>query len=182
MTCRMCGAEIPDWFVICGICGTPVTPLFRRRKKNTDNTDAPDGEAGKGIPRLLPRSRKIRSSQSGLPSVISSDTDFGKEAGRSSVWHAIFHPEPGTISLRLALIAILLLPMPKLAVAVALAAAALGVLSLVRGESAGRRGVAGIVIGTVVLLTGSVLLFCLAALGPYQEDLLRILQEHFYRK
>ncbi len=202
MTCRMCGAEIPDWFVICGICGTPVTPLFRRRKKNTNNTEAPDGsgtsdtsgisgisgasgseaDTGKGIPRLLPRFRKSRSSQPDLPSVLSSEAYSGAQTGTSSIWNALLHPALGNISLRLALISILLLPLPQLAVAVALVAAALGTLSLVRGEPASRHGIAGITIGTIVLLTGSVLLFCMAALGPYREELLQILQEHFYQK
>ena len=158
MICRMCGAEIPDWFVICGICGTPVKPLFGGRKKS------PSGSLRK----LLPLSRVGKRGQEAdvHPEDLSCPAPRGRIASSLS-----------SLSLKAGIAAILALGFPAAALPLSAMAFLFGLASLLRGESGRKQAAAGISIGTAVFLTGAVLMFSASALRPYQDDFRRILEE-----
>ncbi len=72
-------------------------------------------------------------------------------------------------SLILGILSIVSITMPYITIILSLAAIAFGIL----GSRSRRRGqaIAGIIMGVVMLLTGMVLLVCLSALEPYEEEL-----------
>ena len=86
----------------------------------------------------------------------------GREDGRSpfALWSAV-----------LGIAGILLLSVPAAGLAAGVVAIVLGGISLRRGEDRRHRAVAGIVTGCCLVLMGAVLVFCMSALRPYEDDL-----------
>ena len=158
MVCRRCGAEIPDWFVICGICGTPVRPLFGGRKRRR-RRKSQDGE--------IPKMRPLGSGEA------------GEDEWVDEPWYAVwFRFGFAGWSLRLGIVSLLFLIYPYPAVVLSVMAVLLGVISLRRGESGRGRAVAGIVTGAAAFSLGATLCAAMAILGPYTAELERLFLEY----
>lgn len=160
----MCGAEIPDWFVICGICGTPVKPLFGGRKKSSSES----------LRKLRPLSRIGKHGREAEAPSEELSSGTAVPAGRTA-------SSLSSLALKSGIAAILALGIPAASLPLSLMALLFGLAGLLRGESGRKQAAAGMVIGTAVFLTGSVLLFSASALRPYQADLRRVLEEGLRR-
>lgn len=194
MVCRRCGAEIPDWFVICGICGTPVRPLFggrkRRRRRKVQDGEIPkmrplgSGEPGED-PALSEESAssvadsriQMPPSDENSPEVL--PIDGSGDEWVDEPWYAPwFRFGYAGWSVRLGIVSLLALVYPYLAVVLSVMAILLGVVSLRRGEAGRRRAVAGIVTGAAAFSLGVTLCIAMAILGPYTAELQRLFLEY----
>ena len=67
---------------------------------------------------------------------------------------------------------------PYLTLPLGVMAILFGALGLRRGEPARGRAIVGIVMGSCLVLLGAVLVVCISALMPYQDDLIRIFDDY----
>ena len=171
MICKRCGAEIPDWFIICGICGTPVYDKFRR-KKNTAEEDPQ---------RMLPAGRRpdpeSSGPQDGRQDVYGQRIPYGQPDGGGPVI-SLAGARYCRISLILAVVSCMLIMVPFLPIPVSIMAIAFGVIGYRRSIHSRGRAIAGIAVGAAVLLISMTLSVCVTMLMPYMEDLNRMMESY----
>jgi len=165
MVCKRCGAEIPDWFIICGICGTPVYDKFRR-KQSVEENDAP---------RMLPPGREPGED------INAQRIPYGQGYGGGGP--VISQEGAGfcRLSLILGIISLFMIWMPFLPIPVSLMAIAFGVLGYRRSIHSRGKAVAGIAVGSASLLLGVTISVCIAMLMPYADDLNKMMETYFQR-
>ena len=119
-------------------------------------------------------------SGAGKPYTYGQDTDTGRTPYSD---RPVAAPEREGMISSLAMIAgiaaIFSLFVPYIAIPVSVMAILFGIVGYRQTVIYRRRAICGIVTGVIALLFGSVLLFCVFALRPYNEDLYQIFREYF---
>ena len=204
MFCKECGHELPEGSEICEYCGSPCS-LEAAEKMTVDEEAAGEETAEEETAgeetaneEAAPSPYTYTSPEEHRPDPVS-DADSASGAkttdnsyaygGAADTGRIPYLDQPaavpereGTIS-TLAMIAgiasIFSLFVPYIAIPVSLMAVLFGILGYRQTVLYRRRAVCGIVTGVIALLFGSVLLFCVFALRPYNEDLYQIFREYF---
>lgn len=166
MICRRCGAEIPDWFIICGICGTPV---FRLTGKEENSENGP-GET----PKI--RVGETNAWNTGAGGRI--QYGRGPEMYTDPEEEQRVRSRFAGLSFLVSIVSIMSLSFPYVTTPLSVMAILFGVISLRRQEYARKRAITGIVIGAVTFLLGATLTICMVILMPYAEDLMSIFQNY----
>ena len=163
MVCKRCGAELPDWFIICGICGTPVYDKFRRKQSVEEND----------TPRMLPPGREPGNDFN------AQRIPYGPAGGGNGPVISQAGAGYCKLSLILGIISLVLIGVPFLPIPVSLMAIAFGVIGYRRSTHFRGRAVAGIAVGSAALILGITMSICLAMLMPYADDLSRMMETYF---
>ena len=170
MTCRMCGNELPDGAVICLLCGTLVHPLIDWDKRKQRRKE-----------RLMKRQEWMEPNtewEEGASSPQDGRIPYGAGPSVSAAEAQAYRSQGANLALLLGIVGCVSLLVPWLSLPLGMMAILFGALGLHRGEYHRNRAVTGIVIGVCLVLLSSTLILCLSALRPYQEDLIRIVNEY----